>query len=64
LGILLALNKVLPGAGLLTPILATIIISGAVLSARLALHAHTPAQVYTGFGAGLLLVLTAASIAL
>jgi hypothetical protein len=64
LGILLALNKVLPGAGLLMPILATIIVSGAVLSARLALHAHTPAQVYTGFGAGLLLVLTAATIAL
>lgn len=63
-GVLLILNKLMPEAQLLMPIVVAILVSGAVLSARLALHAHTPAQVYTGFGTGLLLVVTAGIIAL
>jgi len=63
-GVLLLLNKMLPEAHLLMPIVLAILVSVAVLSARLALHAHTPAQVYTGFGTGLIMVLTAGSIAL
>ncbi len=63
-GILLLLNRLQPDAHLLAIILVAIVVSGAVLSARLALHAHTPAQVYAGFGTGLLLVLTAGGIAL
>ncbi|MDX5418742.1 MAG: hypothetical protein LPK09_05965 [Hymenobacteraceae bacterium] len=63
-GVLLLLDKLIPDAQLLFPIVGAILASGAVISARLALHAHTPAQVYTGFGAGLLLVLFAGGIAL
>jgi hypothetical protein len=64
LGVLLLVNKLMPEAGLLTPIVLVILVSGAVLSARLALHAHTPAQAYTGFATGLILVLMAGFIAL
>ena len=64
LGVLLLVNKLTPEAGLLAPIVLVILVSGAVLSARLALHAHTPAQAYTGFATGLILVLTAGFIAL
>jgi hypothetical protein len=63
-GVLLLLNKLMPEAQLLMPILLAIVVSGAVLSARLALHAHSPAQAYTGFATGLLLVLVAGTIAL
>nr|WP_255709820.1 hypothetical protein [Pontibacter harenae] len=55
LGLLLVLNMIIPEALLLIPIMLMITIAGAVLSARLALQAHTPAQVYSGFGGGLLL---------
>ncbi|WP_299705842.1 hypothetical protein [uncultured Pontibacter sp.] len=64
LGVLLLINKLMPDAGLLSPIVLVILVSGAVLSARLALHAHTPAQAYTGFATGLILVLMAGFIAL
>ena len=54
LGILLLLHTYLPESPLLYIIVGTILITGAVMSARLALEAHTPAEVYTGFGFGLL----------
>lgn len=64
LGLLLLLNKMAPEALLFGPIVLFIFITGAVMSARLALNAHSPAQVYAGFGSGLLLTLTAGMIAL
>ncbi|WP_245869050.1 hypothetical protein [Pontibacter ramchanderi] len=64
LGVLMLMNKLMPGSGLLIPIVLLILVSGAVLSARLELHAHTPAQAYTGFLTGLLLVLLAGTVAL
>ncbi|MBX0333810.1 hypothetical protein K3G39_11235 [Pontibacter sp. HSC-14F20] len=64
LGVLLLVNKLMPESGLLIPIVLMILVSGAVLSARLALHAHTPAQAYTGFLIGLMLVLMAGFVAL
>lgn len=64
LGLLLILGKLLPDAFMLGPIVLGILLSGVVLSARLALHVHTPAQVYTGFFSGLLLALCAAYMAL
>ncbi|WP_188500624.1 hypothetical protein [Pontibacter amylolyticus] len=64
LGVLLLVNKLMPESGLLIPIVLLILVSGAVLTARLALHAHTPAQAYTGFLTGLLLVLAAGFVAL
>lgn len=64
LGVLLLVNKLIPDAGLLLPIALAILLSGAVLSARLALQAHSPAQAYMGFVAGLLLVLLAGTVAL
>nr|WP_262921615.1 hypothetical protein [Pontibacter ruber] len=60
LGLLLFLNRLVPEAELLSPIIFDVLIAGAVLSARLSLDAHTPAQVYTGFGSGFLLAFTAA----
>lgn len=64
LGLLVMLQKVAPDASMLFTIVVAMLIAGAVLSARLALHAHTPAQVYAGFGCGFLLALTAGAIAL
>jgi membrane-associated phospholipid phosphatase len=64
LGILLMLNMVMPAAGLNLSLLIAIILTGAVLSARLALHAHTPEQVYAGAGCGLMLALVATFVAL
>jgi membrane-associated phospholipid phosphatase len=49
LGILFLLNKLLPENQLLYIIVAAIVLTGLVLSARLALEAHTPAEVYSGF---------------
>lgn len=45
-------------------LLGSILLAGAVLSARLALNAHTPAQVWVGFalGAGLVLVFGVVSV--
>jgi hypothetical protein len=51
-GMLFGLSQVL-NAGLLTILLATIFISGLLGTARLILGAHTPAQIYAGFGIGL-----------
>ncbi|WP_245842572.1 hypothetical protein [Pontibacter ummariensis] len=64
LGLLLVLNRLAPEAMLVGPIVLAVLFTGAVLSARLALHAHTPPQVYAGFGSGLLLSLVAAYVAL
>ncbi|WP_162427957.1 hypothetical protein [Pontibacter pudoricolor] len=64
LGLLLLLSRLVPDVPMLLPISLSIILTGAVLSARLALDAHTPAEVYTGFGSGLLLALTAGMFAL
>jgi hypothetical protein len=62
LGLLLLINKAFPEAFLFGPIIFFIMMTGVVLSARLALNAHTPAQVYTGFCSGLLLSLVAGII--
>ncbi|TXK52823.1 hypothetical protein FVR03_00160 [Pontibacter qinzhouensis] len=64
LGLLLVLSRLSPDSDMVPPLALTIFIAGAVLSARLSLHVHTPAQVYAGFGSGLLLALTAAALAL
>lgn len=64
LGLLLVLNWLAPEAMLVGPIALAIFLAGAVLSARLSLHAHTPAQVYAGFGSGLLLPVVAALVGL
>jgi uncharacterized membrane protein HdeD (DUF308 family) len=53
LGLLVLLNELLPESSLLYLIAFFIVVSGAVISARLALNEHTPAQVYAGFLAGL-----------
>ena len=60
LGLLLILNRMVPDAMMMVPLALVLLLSGAVISARLSLHRHTPAQVYTGFASGLLLALTAA----
>lgn len=52
LGILVFLNVLLPDATLVNLIAVFILLTGSVLSARLALQAHTPAQVYAGFFTG------------
>ena len=49
LGLLLVLNAYLPENELLYILLLLIVLSGAVLTARLALHTHTPTEVYSGF---------------
>ena len=54
LGILLFLHANLPESQLLYVVVGAILIIGAVMSARLALQAHTPAEVYTGFLLGFL----------
>lgn len=52
-GLLFVITAMLPESPVNFLLLATIIISGLVLSARLKLQAHTPAQVYMGFVLGL-----------
>jgi hypothetical protein len=64
LGLLILIHNIVPEVEMLFPIATGFVLSGAVLSARLALHAHTPAEVYAGFGSGLLLSLTAGVFAL
>lgn len=51
-GMLLPMNKVSEVNGLLIPTVITIVIAGLVMSARLALNAHTPREVMTGSVAG------------
>ncbi|RDC62061.1 hypothetical protein AHMF7616_00652 [Adhaeribacter pallidiroseus] len=55
LGFMLLLHTWQPEQRSLHLVSGTILMSGAVLSARLALDAHTPLQVYTGFFLGLTL---------
>ncbi|WP_181305071.1 hypothetical protein [Rufibacter sp. XAAS-G3-1] len=55
LGILVLLHGWLPEGYLLYPIVLGCVICGAVISARLALGAHTSNQVYAGFTLGFLL---------
>ncbi|MFT2007042.1 hypothetical protein ACMA1I_00065 [Pontibacter sp. 13R65] len=64
LGLLLVLSRLSPDTYMVPPLAMCIFVAGAVLSARLSLHVHTPAQVYAGFGSGLLLALAAAGLAL
>ena len=52
-GLLFVITAMMPDSPVNYLLLATIIISGLVLSARLKLQAHTPAQVYIGFVVGL-----------
>ena len=49
IGMLMALNAQLPDNGLLYPLVGTILAGGMVISARLALQAHTLAEVTAGF---------------
>jgi hypothetical protein len=51
-GLLFGLSQVL-NAGLVTMIIGAIFVSGMLGSARLFLGAHTPVQIYAGFGIGL-----------
>ena len=55
LGLLALLNHLLPESGLLYLIILFVLVAGAVLSARLALNEHTPAQVYAGLLTGLVI---------
>ncbi|MFC6996870.1 hypothetical protein [Rufibacter roseus] len=55
LGILLLLHGWLPEPVLVYPIVACLVVSGAVLSARLALGAHTENQVYIGYFLGFMI---------
>lgn len=64
LGLLIMLHRASPDTSIISVIVVGVLLAGAVLSARLALHAHSPAQVYAGFGSGLLLALMASAIAL
>ncbi len=52
LGILLLLQAAFPDIYLLYVVLAFVILTGLVMSARLALDAHTPVEVYSGFMLG------------
>ncbi len=63
LGLVVMLHKIAPDTPMLYAVVGGMMIAGAVLSARLALHAHTPEQVYAGFGSGFLLAVTACAIA-
>ena len=54
-GLLFVITAMLPESPINYLLLAAILISGLVLSARLKLQAHTPAQVYMGFVLGLLI---------
>lgn len=54
IGLLVFMNVLLPESGLIYLIVLFILISGAVMSARLALDEHTPPQVYTGIVTGFL----------
>lgn len=61
LGLFVFLYKLLPDPMLFNLLVIFILLTGCILSARLALQAHTPAQVYaglaTGFGLGASLLL-------
>jgi membrane-associated phospholipid phosphatase len=48
IGILLGVNVHYPASHLLYPMIAMIMVSGLVMSSRLRLNAHDPAQVYAG----------------
>jgi len=52
-GTLLAVNLMLPGPQVNYLLLVVVLVAGLVMSARLRLQAHTPAQVYAGFLLGL-----------
>lgn len=64
LGLMVMLHRIAPDTSMLYAVMVGVLITGAVLSARLALHVHTPEQVYAGFGSGFLLALTTCAIAL
>lgn len=53
LGYLLALRVVDPGIEMTYLIAFGVLVAGMVMTARLSLNAHTPRQVYAGFGLGL-----------
>jgi len=54
-GFLTAISCRNPGNELLYPIMVAIIVAGILMSARLSLNSHTPAQVFAGFGLGLII---------
>jgi hypothetical protein len=54
IGTLLGVQYAYPHENLLYPMLFFVLLAGAVLSARLALEAHTPTELLTGFAVGFL----------
>ena len=54
IGVLLAVQFQYSMVAMLWPVLAMVILAGAVMTARLFLKAHEPAEVWVGFGLGLL----------
>ena len=54
-GFIIGLILKIPSAELLYPLVASILLTGAVMSARLALNAHTPKQILGGSLVGLLM---------
>lgn len=64
LGLLVMLHRIAPDTSMLFAVMVGMMITGAVLSARLALQVHTPEQVYVGFGSGFLLALVACAMVL
>ncbi len=55
IGILAVLNNKIPNATLFYPIVILIILAGFLLSARMYLNAHTPAQLWVGSMLGLVI---------
>jgi hypothetical protein len=53
LGILILLNTLIPDSPIFYLVIVCLLVCGAVMSARLALNEHTPAQVYAGLLTGL-----------
>ncbi len=57
-GYLLALSYIFPNQRIYFPLTAILLLSGIILSSRLKLNAHTPPEVYSGFGIGLFISFT------
>ncbi|PIB37222.1 hypothetical protein BFP72_18320 [Reichenbachiella sp. 5M10] len=58
-GYLLALCYRVPGSELIYPLLAVVVLAGLVMTARLQVNAHRPAEVLAGFVIGLLICFSA-----
>ena len=54
IGLLLSLQSQQMMADMLWPVMGMVVLAGAVMTARLYLKAHEPAEVWVGFGVGLI----------